>query len=313
MRIFIHYLIVVSTGVFASTCALAQGQDGTPADRDILIMAELLPGFYSNANQSYFDSRLKKPASERHALSTIKIEPLNDDEISAYTFSATFKSGDAEPKHFMYTLDVDRERSLVRMKTYQYVNGAAKKYLQGCDLLWRQHSGQFTSTQASAGCALSGKKTNRYHAELSETAFWLRLPKQATGFFEMDQARSFDCYVDVPGVGGGRDIPYERVELSGVHDLGGEKWFTTKDGQEIGISLFRVMWPMNNYDGIFTRPSLVIYAKTKEEGKSVEKGYAWTSPDAQRVGINLKWMLANCYLISNADVAPFFKTNEPRL
>lgn len=305
------FLVGLSVTILSAP-ATSQGQDGTPSERDIMIMAELLPGLYSNANQSYFDSRLKRPEKQRHASTSVKIEKLNDDPLGELAFSAVFKSGDAEPRDFVYTLEVDNEVGAVRMKTFQRNKVRDAAYLKNCDLLWRQHSGQFETMPASKRCALSATKADGYQAELSDSAFWLRLPSEAAGFFEMDKARSFNCYVDVPGVGGGRDIPYERVELNDIHDLGDEKWFTTKDGQEIGVNLFRVMWPMNNYRGIFTRPSFVIYAKTKEQGKKVEKGYAWTSPDAQRIGINLKWMLANCYLISNADVTPFFKNNEPR-
>jgi len=132
--------------------------------------------------------------------------------------------------------------------------------------------------------------------------------------FALDRARIFSCYIDLPGVGGGRDIPFKRYQISDVHDLGGEKWVTTDDGQEIGINLFRVMWTFNNLEGVFTRPSFVMYIKTKEEDNSVkEVSYAWTEPDAQRIGINLKWMLVNCYMVSNEDVVPFYKTDEPRL
>jgi hypothetical protein len=46
--------------------AWAQGQDSTPAERNLLIMAELLPGTYDNINQSYFDVRRKLPDADRH-------------------------------------------------------------------------------------------------------------------------------------------------------------------------------------------------------------------------------------------------------
>jgi hypothetical protein len=34
---------------------LAQGQDSTPGERNLLVMAELLPGHYDNVNQNYFE------------------------------------------------------------------------------------------------------------------------------------------------------------------------------------------------------------------------------------------------------------------
>lgn len=96
--------------------------------------------------------------------------------------------------------------------------------------------------------------------------------------------------------------------------MGGEQWFTDKQGKEIGVSLFRVMWTFNNYDGAFARPSLVAYVKTKEQNDKVKEiGYAWTEPTAQRIGVNLKWMLLHCYMLFNADVTPFFKSAEPKV
>lgn len=47
--------------------ARAQGRDSTPPAPDLLIMAELLPGIYDNANQHYFDRRRGLPEADRHA------------------------------------------------------------------------------------------------------------------------------------------------------------------------------------------------------------------------------------------------------
>lgn len=52
---------------------LAQGQDSTPWSRDRQVIEVMLPGFYSNANQAYFDGRRKidSPQSRHNLL----IEP----------------------------------------------------------------------------------------------------------------------------------------------------------------------------------------------------------------------------------------------
>jgi hypothetical protein len=86
--------------------------------------------------------------------------------------------------------------------------------------------------------------------------------------------------------------------------MGGEAWFTSKEGRELGISLFLVDWPINNYDGVFTRDSFVIYVSEKTDEGRKELGYAFTVPTADRIGINLKWMLASCYMTSNRDETP---------
>ncbi len=83
-------------------------------------------------------------------------------------------------------------------------------------------------------------------------------------------------------------------------------------GSEIAIRLQNIRWPMNNLENIFTRHSFVIYINKREGDEIEEITYAWAAPDSQRIRVNLKWMLVNCFMINNENVTPFFKT-EPRL
>lgn len=289
-----------------------------------MILGELLPGHYDNANQSYFDVRLKRPEADRHQHGSVMVERINASDFGEYVFSAERRFGDSQDDadYFVYELSVDNPARAVRMKTY-YTENAPKKnikrrnaaYLDGCDVLWRQEAGQFRGTVDVEACAASDNaEQGALDWMLSADALWMSLPGDVAEHYAFDRARMFSCYVDVPGVGGGRDIPFERLALGEVHDLGGEKWAVTKDGLEIGISLFRVMWTFNNYENVFTRPSFVIYVNTKDEnGDKKEVGYSWTIPEAERIGINLKWALANCYMLSNEEITPFYKHNEPKV
>ncbi len=301
----------------------AQGQDSTVADRDIVIMAELLPGLYNNANQSYFDVRLNVEKSKQHAFRSVQITRLEDSDFSGFAFLLTEQGkGSNAQRQSVMSFSVDYDMQAVRMKTYFIEGGEGKPsvkkadYANGCDLLWRQEAGQFRG-RSSANQCVNNIPVAR-DMMLSKDALWFSTSDQSNGVvddhFALDRARMFSCYADLPGVGGGRDIPFKRYQINNIHDLGGEKWFTTDQGQELGINLFRVMWTFNNLDGVFTRPSLVVYVKTKEANGDVkEVGYAWTESNAQRIGINLKWMLVNCYMVSNEDVVPFYKTDEPRI
>lgn len=308
--------------VFAPlTAALAQGQDSTPSQRDILVIAALLPGHYNNANQSYFDVRLKRPEAQRHSFAEMKVAQVAAEKFGDYVFTARQTIGDAAA-HFLYTLAVDNDAQAVRMKTYALEKAPDKKikmrqasYVEGCDLLWRQEAGQYRGALEGSGCSIKGGPASAsYEMLLTPDALWHRGANAAPGYHALDRSRNFQCYIDVPGVGGGRDIPYERLELGTIHDLGGEAWAATKDGMEIGVNLFRVMWTFNNYIDTFARPSFVIYVKTKDENDTPkEVGYSFTSTDAERLGINLKWALASCYMLSNKDIDPFFKNDEPKV
>jgi hypothetical protein len=70
------------------------------------------------------------------------------------------------------------------------------------------------------------------------------------------------------------------------------------------VSLLNVDWQINNYKGVFTRDSLVLYVNELKDGKRIAHGYSFTDPVVDRLGINLKWMLAYCYRESNRDAKP---------
>jgi len=311
-----------------SSQVIAQGEDSTIPERDIMIMGEIFPGIYDNANQAYFDIRLKVDKQKRHTTTSKKIHRIEASDFGDYVFWSEDNQRylDTPPRFYLYTLHVDNDRAAVRMKTYNLKEPPAKKfekkhaaYIEGCDLLWRQEAGQFHGQLDGNNCALTGEQTEpAYDMMLSEDSLWQTYPgtthSEAKDHYTMDKARNFDCYIDVPGVTGGRDIPFKRYYLNDIHDLGGEKWITTDDGTEIGINLFRVMWAFNNYTDAFARPSFVMYAKTKDEkGEAKEIAYSFTSPEVQRLGINLKWALLNCHMIPRQDVLPFYNAPEPRL
>lgn len=279
------------------TSAFAQGQDGTPGERNLQVMAELLDGIYDNANQAYFDQRLKFPEDRRHDRANVRIEATDDPDLGAPLFSFTLArpmSG-APDERERWLLQTDDDPLLVRMRRYAVQDGEAE-YREGCDVLWRRDAGQFTGANDSKDCAAT--------MQLNPRA--LAIGSGGATPTELLRARAFSCYVDIPGVAGGRDEPFDRTPIDDMHDQGALQWFTTKDGRELGITLRNVRWPMNNEIGAFTRNSLVMYVleKTPDGIKTVT--YGWTEPRAERIGLNLQWMLVNCFMVSNRDVRPFF-------
>ena len=113
------------------------------------------------------------------------------------------------------------------------------------------------------------------------------------------------CYIDVPGVSSGRDEAFTRYDGLMVHDRGGTARVTTKEGRQLGLRLSNVDWPLNNYTGVFTRDVLVLYVLEFVDEETKSHGYIFTEPEAERIGINLYWMLAYCYMTSNTEVRPF--------
>ena len=262
---------------------LAQGQDSTPWSRDLQVIEVMLPGFYSNANQAYFDGRRKVDDPQpRHNL---LIEVAGDGfDITLSTPDGTVMSNQR------WSLAEDDQRRAVRME----ISDADGTPL--CPVWWSRDAAQF-SAEGDAECT-EGMDSPAALA-LGEQQFWWTSRGASDAAVKLHRARQFTCYADIPGVGGGRDIPYTRYDNLSLHDQGAETWFVDKDGRNLGLRLFNVDWPINNYDGYFTRDSLVIYVIEKlDDGSTKEHGYAFTLPEANRIGINLKWLLASCFMIS---------------
>ena len=261
----------------------AQGQATTPWSRDLQVIEVMLPGFYSKANQAYFDGRRKVDNPQpRHNL---LIEAAGDG------FDITLSAPDGNVmSNQRWSLAEDDQRRAVRMD----ISDADGTPL--CPVWWTRDAAQFSAT-SDAECAESMDSPDAL--ALGEQQFWWTPRGASDAAVKLHRARQFTCYADIPGVGGGRDIPYTRYDNLSLHDQGAETWFADKDGRNLGLRLFNVDWPINNYDGYFTRDSLVIYVIEKlDDGSTKEHGYAFTLPEANRIGINLKWLLASCFMIS---------------
>ena len=67
MRYVIKEAVVLTIALMLSSLTMAQGQDSSTWARDQQVIAAMLTGVYSNANQAYFDKRekIKNPHARR--------------------------------------------------------------------------------------------------------------------------------------------------------------------------------------------------------------------------------------------------------
>ena len=338
-------LAVMILGLSSGRTALAQGEDSSFADRDIMVLAEMLPGRYDNMDQFYFDRRLKIPEEDRHERLHSIIARVELPAFGPYAFYVQDYRNDAEDKPYrqrIYSLSVDEAAQAVRMKIY-YLEGEKGKatlnahkdpsklaeftpentfILPGCDVFWRREAGQFKGEMKGKDCTWKwpgkGEVYTDYSMLLSQEALWTRdltlnddgdqfTGKKDRSYYRLARAREFSCYADVPGVSGGVDTPYKRYDGLKVHDKGGTDTFTLDDGRTLQLRLRNVDWPINNYKGVFTRNSFVIYlAEADGEGGWKSISYSFTEPTVTRLGMNLRWILTYCFTESNATAKPEF-------
>lgn len=285
---------LVAPLVAMSLCgsAFAQGQDSEPWERDLQVIAAMLPGFYSNSNQAYFDRRVDRDV--KHPAIEVNVAG----RVGSRAFSVELERADGAPQRWTLELVPSRGSGEVRMRSGQNLHGASAAVT--CELAWSRSAAEFVAT-AIDDCPRGSIE----RVVLSEQQLWIGINGPEGGEFQLHRARKFECYADIPGVGGGRAEPFDRYDGLKLHDQGGAVWFTSKEGRRLGISMLLVDWPINNFDNAFARDSLVVYLSEEADGERKELGYAFTVPDADRIGINLKWILVNCFMQSNEDVTPF--------
>ena len=292
MRYVIKEAVVPIIALMLPSLAMAQGQDSSTWARDQQVIAAMLTGVYSNVNQAYFDKRgkIKNP----HAQGSISI--TSDKSVNHFLVKTVASNDEQKEITQEWQLFADNSRGMVGMRVVLDSDKAA------CPLFWKREAAQFRAA-ITEGCSQS--ENGPVSLTLSKQQLWWETTAKTANNFKFHRARSFTCYADIPGVGGGRDEPYRRYDGLSLHDQGDEAWFNTEDNRALGVRLFLVDWPINNYIGYFTRDSLVIYIMEKmSTGTIKEHGYAFTVPEANRVGINLKWMLASCFMVSGQEATP---------
>lgn len=305
--------------------AQAQGEDSTRYERDAQVIATLLPGLYDNYNQVYFDGRTGVSVSEVHARREIRIELESGGRQEAKNlFQVTDKlitnldrygnttgQRQTDVSHYALVVFANNDKQGTQMDVYPFNEGSVAEAVgagsPACSVLFVREASQFSSSPLS-GC----DDLPAYYTLSEKQLFVGRWPahsEQADAQvpFQLNRARTFECYVDIPGVSGGRDEPYERYEGFEVHDQGGSIEFTTRDESQrtFILTLANIDWPINNHHDVFTRDVLVFYLSERTKDGVKNLGYSFTEPTVKRMGINFKWLLMSCWMESNKVTKPF--------
>ncbi|MCH1530151.1 MAG: hypothetical protein L7T25_02335 [Gammaproteobacteria bacterium] len=293
----------------------SQGEDSTKFERDEMIISEFLPGLYSNYNQVYFNNRGKVPDEERHGRREIEIKEIetnifsvSDTFINANIFEKTITKEDKEISHAIIVVEANNIEKAVQLNIYKSDEEFSIDDLDikpDCSVMMIRGAEEFYAREYTGQC---DELTNVY--TLSEKHLFVRM-NENSGIktnvpYKLNQARAFECYVDIPGVSGGRDLPYKRYEPFYIHDQGGTfEIVTDYEKRNLVFRLVRVDWEINNHIGVFTRDVMVLYAEERTDDGYIINGYTFTEPDITRVGINFKWMLVSCFMESNKFATPF--------
>lgn len=115
---------------------------------------------------------------------------------------------------------------------------------------------------------------------------------------ELRRARAFSCWVsarkatDKPD--GSADWTFSRGLAA--FDQGGRVLVEGRgEAPDVTFRLRNVTWA----SGSRNRPSLVLYVHTDDPDRA--ESYSWASPDADLIGINLRWVQGSCRLVEETN------------
>jgi hypothetical protein len=246
--------------------ALAQAPAASPAnpaqailERDLRLFESWFPGAWDNAEQVFFaeEQGRKEMPPRVHAQVTAE---------GAHVFTSRFFANNDLSK------PIGERRATASVDV---AAGAIRLSAPDCEIVWRRQANQFVGDAPAGSC---GSATPRRFV-MSAEDFW-------AGETRMMRARAWSCWMAVPR----EDRPgtwFSAFNLK-ILDQGGEVWVRTDEAtpREIGYRLRQVKWPAGT-----NQDALTLYVLKRGERAP---GYAWASPDATRIGINLRWVQGSC-------------------
>jgi hypothetical protein len=295
-------ILLVVTG-----CATAQE---APSDepsvpgwlkKDFSELVGLFPGQWDSDRHVFFAADAGMDENMIAPRQHIEITPLDDADQpdNATAFQATRTVAGAEPAALRHTFSVHAESQSVRQEIA--VPGEAGSWSPiDCHVDWKRSGPQFQGAAAGDACSKvfqrpSGGGALKAHLMLSEKDFWVSVSRGENKIeSRLRRARPFECWTAIlrgaehgDSGEGMRDWDFRRgVKL---HDQGGEAELITDEEtpRRIRLRLRNVDWPYGT-----NRPSLTLYILEGDSDRAVS--YAWNEGDAERIGINLRWLQASC-------------------
>jgi len=324
MKIFGFIFCVLA--ITACVVSQAHSEDDANAKilkRDFARMMDWLPGRYDNQEQVYFNGNLKVPKEEQHGRLHHIFMPVDLDNIPGTTFYIQqYKNDDPSDifRQRIYSFAPDFDENAIRQIIYTAKDPKAildahedpskleeittSQFIthKGCDIFWTAQLDHFQGNMKPGACQVKKNPSDKTlnietNLQLSRSGIWiLEEATDSDGHYVYGnkasvphknlRAQLFKCWVS-PKKENDEYGFYNNVSL---HDQGGRVWIEGDGHDRVGLKLRNVVWPIGQ-----NRNSLVLYAyRGEEEDEAIS--YTWTSPDAKRIALNLRWIQVSCTL-----------------
>ncbi|RMF07461.1 MAG: hypothetical protein D6763_12260, partial [Alphaproteobacteria bacterium] len=176
---------------------------------------------------------------------------------------------------------------------------------KGCETVWRYEENRYIRVAASGSCSQHGEQEGKavyWESLLTPSEIHLTPsrdslkagPEDDPEALRLRKVRPFECWTAVlrgarHGDSGEGLNDWDFRRGGWIHDQGGVLALNTDEDppRQIRLRLRRVEWPSGS-----RRPSLTLYVEEGASRRAVS--YAWTEYDAERIGLNLRWIQASC-------------------
>lgn len=287
------------------SCATAQSPplaDDAPPGWLVKDFADFTGSFAGNWDSDrhvFFAEQAGMDLSEIAPRQHIEITALEPSDETADPHVASFKAvrtvAGGEPIELTHTIAIDKQAETI----VQTIAAPGSAPLD-CAIHWRREAAQFRGEAKGAGCAdmfprpADGGPLSVTLAHSADELWVTATRGDNTTEARLRRARPFECWTAIlrgakHGDSGEGQSDWDFRRGVTLHDQGGEAELITDEEtpRRIRLRLRNVDWPYGT-----NRPSLTLYVLEGDSDRAVS--YAWNEGNAERIGINLRWLQASC-------------------
>jgi hypothetical protein len=289
-------------------------------ERDLPRLVELFQGAWDNAEQVGFAEELGFPDGAPPTRRHVTIRRVDAPGLGPLVLRLDeYRNNDPADigRQRLYAFAVDPAKMAIRMDVltplgdrlpaeadHAALTREGMRFNPGCETLWRRNADQFVGWIEDGACKVrsqggSGPElTIGADIALSTDQLWMTetardgrgrdaYPDEPDAPVQYRRATAFTCWLAVP-----RQPPQEGWFYArdlAIHDQGGEVWITTDETtpRTYGFRMRNVRWPTGQ-----NTDALTLYVHDQRGAPAIS--YAWASPDATRIGINLRTLQGSC-------------------
>lgn len=294
-------------GAIAAACATAQAPESNDIEvpgwleKDYAELTALFAGKWDSDRHVFFAEQAGMDTEAIAPKQHLSIRPVEnlENEAAGMSFSAERTVAGEDPSQLIHTFSIDLSAKAIRQTMAVPVEADGHQSV-GCDVLWQRRGAQFEGKGEGTGCDAifprpEGDAPLDTHFSLSENDYWVTATRGDTTIeARFRRARPFECWTAIlrgaeHGDSGEGMSDWDFRRGVTLHDQGGEAELITDEEtpRRIRLRLRNVDWPYGT-----NRPSLTLYVLEGDNDRAVS--YAWNEGDAERIGINLRWLQASC-------------------